>query len=193
MLMGQTDSIKQILDKNVAEEILGPGNFTHDHTLYNKNIISYSLLDLAFYDLTLYYERLIDNGKYGIKGHVGWNFRRNSYYNSFNKWYYGGISINYYPVCYKSFRYFAGLTLRAGAANYSEVYRSSYTFSARRERINENYLFMKAYIDNGILLSASNHFYCSFVMSIGIQHKHMYVLSPFEPAAMPWFFLGYRF
>ena len=132
-----------------------------------RNIVTLNLFDLVFTDLTFNYERLVGKkSKIGLKLGLTYGFNTRSkmeydFENLFNS----NSGFNYYPVRHKKWKYFTGLTIKTGIAEYSD-YTSLWKVYPEYYYISDTYYYTKFFIDNGFQLSTPNGFY--FAASLGL-------------------------
>ena len=106
------DEVLKIDFKNETQPPPAPEKEEHTQTLtkdYRPNIISYHFFDVVFGDITFSYERIIAQGKFGIKFPVSVGFYAQNIENSpmdFTSVYYSGVTINFYPTGQGKVRYF---------------------------------------------------------------------------------------
>ena len=142
--------------------------FRYD-SLYTKNIISYHLADLFFYNLTGSYERILNSGKYGIKipfrlgsleldegSIIGFSL---------------GADLNYYPTGQGRLKYYVGPSLEIGSAN-EDVYSYSDSFNSGYIRYpeGEKKLFVAAYINNGGVFQIARNFSMAMGLGVGVYN-----------------------
>jgi hypothetical protein len=169
---------------------------------FKKNLISFNLFDVVYYDFTVSYERILASGTMGIKIPLGIGYAYNSdFYNNREQWvknkFYSGIGINFYPTGQGKWRYFVGPNIRVGYGkliDYYSGYYDEYGNWVEGEVINEG-IYTKFFMDNGVIFSPVKNFSVEAVVGVGIRFfpdsgdNH----NPVQPSGYFSFNMSYRF
>jgi hypothetical protein len=142
------------------------------HKDFAKNIISYHLFDLVFGDFAFSYERIFANGQVSIKIPIAFGY---DYYNDtydFNNIFYSGIGVNFYPTGQGKWRYFMGPHVRIGLGQeWDWVYyydeNGNYLYD---EDVEDQGIYTKFFVDNGVAFTPVKNFSISAIASIGIRY-----------------------
>ncbi len=142
------------------------------HTDFARNIISYHLFDLVFGDFAFSYERIFANGQVSVKIPVAFGY---DYYNDtydFNNVFYSGIGVNFYPTGQGKWRYFMGPHVRIGLGQeWDWVYyydeNGNYLYD---EEVEDQGIYTKFFVDNGIAFTPVKNFSISAIASIGVRY-----------------------
>ncbi len=140
--------------------------FRYD-SLFTKNIISYHLADLFFYNLTGSYERILKSGKFGIK--IPFRLGSLELDEGSLMGFSVGTDLNYYPTGQGRLKYYVGPSLEIGSANesvynYVGPYSNGYFVVPEAEKK----LFVAAYFNNGGVLQISKNFSLAMGLGVGI-------------------------
>lgn len=169
---------------------------------FKKNLISFHLFDVVYYDFTVSYERILASGTIGIQIPVGIGYAYNSdFYNNREEWvrnkFYSGIGINFYPTGQGKWRYFVGPNIRVGYGkmiDYSSGYYDEYGNWVYGKTDVEG-IYTKFYMDNGVIFTPVKNFSVEVVGGVGIRffpeagNNH----SPVAPSGYFSFNMSYRF
>lgn len=169
---------------------------------FKKNLISFHLFDVVYYDFTVSYERILASGTIGIQIPVGIGYAYNSdFYNNREEWvrnkFYSGIGINFYPTGQGKWRYFVGPNIRVGYGkmiDYSSGYYDEYGNWVYGKTDVEG-IYTKFYMDNGVIFTPVKNFSVEVVGGVGIRFfpdagdNH----SPVAPSGYFSFNMSYRF
>ncbi|PLX02547.1 MAG: hypothetical protein C0595_10345 [Marinilabiliales bacterium] len=144
-----------------------------DHKIINsdfkKNLIAYHLADLLINNFTISYERILNNGKVGIKipfslGYDGDYEELGDFQNKF----YSGVSINFYPTGQGSWRFFMGPEIRLGQGHVNDYiynYDTGYGYE-----VDEDAFYFKFHINNGVMFSPIPELSLAASVSLGIRY-----------------------
>lgn len=118
---------------------------------YGKNIISVNPLNVVFSTGTISYERIISQGKMGIKVPIeyGWAARYAA----------AGCHLNFYPFGQQRWSYYLGPALYGGLIDYTKI--SGWTTRTVQVTI------LGAYFNNGVSFMATKGFYMGANAGIG--------------------------
>jgi hypothetical protein len=177
---GEHELISPVTEEKAVEiekvETIKP--FTQD---YNRNIMAFHMFDVLFGDIAFSYERIMADGKIGLKfpiafGFYGLNPQETPF--EFNNLFYSGMGINFYPTGQGKVRYFVGPNFRVGVGRsdgytyYYDEYGNYYY-----DEYNEiTSFYMKYFVDNGVTFMPTRNLSISAVLSVGIR----YVADPGE-------------
>lgn len=135
---------------------------------FNKNLIAYHLADLIINNLTISYERILDNGKIGIQ--IPFSFGYSDNYQELGDFvnnFYTGINLNIYPTGQGTWRYFLGPGLRLGSGTYENY---DYLSSTYPNYYTEDLFYFKFHINNGIMFSPTPELSLVASLSLGIRY-----------------------
>lgn len=138
---------------------------------FARNIFAYHLFDLIFGDFALSYERLLSSGKVGLKIPVAFGF--DEYDNwDFNNVVYSGIGVNFYPTGQGKWKYFMGPQLRVGYGRATDwmSYFDEYGNYLYDEEVENEGMYTKFFVDNGVQFMPVKNFSVSAIGSIGIRY-----------------------
>jgi hypothetical protein len=169
---------------------------------FKKNLITFNLFDVVYYDFTLSYERILASGTMGIKIPVGIGYAYNAdYYTNRDQWvknkFYSGIGINFYPTGQGKWRYFVGPNIRVGYGKLVSSYGGYYDDHGNwieGEVTNEG-IYTKFFMDNGVIFTPVKNFSVEAVAGVGIRffpdagNNH----NPVMPSGYFSFNMSYRF
>jgi hypothetical protein len=192
---GDFEMIKSVDNSKMATKTELSENF-------KKNLITFNLLDVVYYDFTISYERILASGTLGVKIPVGIGYAYNSdYNNNREEWvrnkFYSGIGINFYPTGQGKWRYFVGPNIRVGYGkmiDYSSGYYDEYGNWVYGETDVEG-IYTKFYMDNGVIFTPVKNFSVEAVGGVGIRFfpdagdNH----NPVMPSGYFSFNMSYRF
>jgi hypothetical protein len=173
---GSNDNNVKILDKNDVKMIAYSNGkideYAYDKKLkregdFNKNLFAYHLADLLINNLTISYERILDNGKIGIQvpfsvGYQGDYQELGDFQNKF----YTGVNLNFYPTGQGMWRFFLGPGLRFGSGHVEDYYYdygNSYYY-------NKDVFYFKFHINNGVMFSPIPELSLVASLSLGIRY-----------------------
>ena len=130
-----------------------------------KNIVSFNYGDLGPGRVSLSYERLIKEGKLGIKVPLSFSIEQYPY----GPKYYGGLGLNYYPMGQKKLTYYTGITAHMGVfnRNYYEYYPMD-NYPYYYEMTRKDHIYGGAYITNGLVWNIIQNFSISGQFGLGI-------------------------
>lgn len=143
-----------------------------------KNLINFNLFDFIISNLTISYERILNEGKFGIQipFSIGYKDETSSIYipipgdieytNKLVSKFCTGINFNLYPTGQGKFKYFLGPSFLYGNGLYHD--RENNYSSTYEEPYNTNYF--KLLLNNGIIFTPVDNLSFSIIGSIGIQH-----------------------
>ena len=133
----------------------------------NNNIVSFNYGDLAPGRVSLSYERLIKEGKMGIKVPLSVSIEQ---FPNGPK-YYGGLGLNYYPMGQKKLTYYTGITTHLGvfSQNYWETHYIGFDpYNYYMDRVENEHVYGGAYITNGLVWNIIQNFSISGQFGLGI-------------------------
>ncbi|NTV84335.1 MAG: hypothetical protein HGA23_08565 [Bacteroidales bacterium] len=171
-------------------------------TNFAKNVFGYHLFDVIYGDFTFSYERILSSGTVGIKIPVGFGYAYNSdYFNNNNEWvknlFYSGISVYLYPTGQGKWRYFLGPNVRVGYGKQSDwmTYYDDYGNYLYDEEVDNEGIYTKFYMDNGVMFTPVRNFSISAVVGVGV--RYFPEAGSYSNAVMPTAYfsmnIGYRF
>lgn len=143
-----------------------------------KNLINFHLFDFVLSNLTISYEILLAEGKYGIQIPISIGYKDETtslplplpfdsdYTNKLVSKFSTGINFNIYPTGQGKFKYLLGPGLLVGDGIYHDT-DNSYS-STYEDPYNTG--FFKLYLNNGIIFTPVNNLSISAIGSIGIQY-----------------------
>jgi hypothetical protein len=139
-----------------------------DSIRYGNNLLSFHLIDLAFEDFTLSYERILKSGKLGIQIpiSIGVGHPEQSYYNFYNT-YAGAFVLNYYPAKQRKFNYFNGLMLQGGYGTGVEYVDSNYQTVDYKKT---DMWYGKFLVNNGIYWNIAPTIRLSAYLGLGLAY-----------------------
>lgn len=145
--------------------------FTKD---YEKNILAFHLFDVIFGDFAFSYERIVADGRLGIKVPVAFGFYAFDTYNTpfnFNNIFYTGMGINFYPTGQGKWRYFVGPNFRVGVGRSGEYmyYYDDLGNYYYDEYYETDSFYMKYYVDNGVTFMPIRNLSLSAIFSLGVR------------------------
>lgn len=157
---------------------------------FNRNIIAFHFFDLMLEDVSISYEHIFKNGKYGIKIPLSVGlipedaiYGPGNYHNIF----YSGIGFNIYIPGQRPVSYFMGPELHLGKGNENISYWGN-------EKEN-SFFYGRFLINNGVAFTPVSNFRLMAVMGLGLRNynlSHSYN-DGVEPAFYFTISLGYRF
>jgi hypothetical protein len=168
---GDFEMMKNSVDNKKADRTDLAENF-------KKNLISFHLLDVVYYDFTFSYERILASGTIGIQIPVGIGYAYSSDYNNNssdrvkNK-FYSGVGINFYPTGQGKWRYFVGPNIRVGYGklvdySYGGYYDDQGNWVVEGDRITEG-IYTKFFMDNGVIFTPVKNFSVAAVAGVGVR------------------------
>jgi hypothetical protein len=157
-----------LIKKENIEELTKPDPTKN----FAKNIISYHLFDLVFGDFAFSYERILNNGQIGFKIPVAFGYDYYSDAYNFNNVFYSGLGVNFYPTGQGKWRYFMGPQVRVGIGQANDwVYyyddNGNYLYD---EEVNNEGIYTKFFVDNGVMFVPVRNFSICAIASIGIRY-----------------------
>lgn len=163
------DEIKMIAFSNGKVNNFNKKEKTSANSEFNKNLFAYHLADLLINNLTISYERILDNGKIGLQipfsvGYSGDYQELGDFKNKF----YSGINLNFYPTGQGNWRFFLGPGIRLGKGTLEDYYYSSYNSSDYYEE--EDLFYFKFHINNGVMFSPIPELSLVAELSLGIRY-----------------------
>lgn len=169
---------------------------------FKKNLISFHLFDVVYYDFTFSYERILASGTIGIQIPVGIGYAYSSDFNNNssdrvkNK-FYSGIGINFYPTGQGKWRYFVGPNIRVGYGklidySYGGYYDDQGNWVAEGDRITEG-IYTKFFMDNGVIFTPVKNFSVAAVAGVGVRFFPEVNSNAVMPTAYFSFNMSYRF
>ena len=160
------------------------------------NRLSMDVFDLtANADISLDYERVMNaKGKLALLISASYSINKNRRIEyDFQKLYDVGAGLMYYPVGHWKWKYFTGVRLIVGKSAYSNYFSVRNSNDYTYLYVNENYLYGKAYIDNGLLLSQQGAYYFSAVVSFGTSYLFHVMIAGIERSVTLSLNVGLRF
>ena len=139
---------------------------------FAKNLISYHLFDLVFGDFAFSYERILSNGQVGIKIPVSFGYDYYSDVFEFRNVFYSGITVNFYPTGQGKWRYFVGPQVRVGVGQENDYvyYYDENGYYLYDEQVENQGIYTKFFVDNGVMFTPVRNFSISAIGSIGIRY-----------------------
>ena len=162
-----------------------------------KNRISLGVLDMAFGDIGLKYERLIGNGKAGVFVPLTLNYYQAGMYDYDNK-FYSGLGLNYYPTGQGEWRYYTGVEMNVGVATFYHSYNHFDPSTGYYQWGQTTYegVYSRFLINNGIMYSPTPEFSVDFHLGLGFRNAFVNELTKDEkinPNAALGLNLSYKF
>lgn len=140
---------------------------------FKQNLFAYHLADLLINNLTISYERILDNGKIGIQIPLSVGYSDNyQELGDFTNKFYTGINLNIYPTGQGTVRFFLGPGLRVGSGIY-ENYDNYYDYSSSSDYypyFQEDVFYFKFHINNGVMYSPIPELSLVAALSLGIRY-----------------------
>jgi len=201
ILVLQKSKVVSILYQNGSKVKMYQPSITVTQSTMGENLITFHFLDFAISNFTVSYERIIEDGKYGIQIPFSFGYSNkpttipvplpwdSEYTNSLVNQFYTGITFNIYPSGQGKVKYFLGPALRFGSGKYYENW-SSYN-SSPNSSINTGYV--KFLVNNGIVFTFANSLSITAIGSIGIQHMYKVDNSPTQTTGALSVNMSYRF
>lgn len=161
---GNTFIIKQNFVKKEKKNI-------QDSIKYFNNIISYYFTDIVIYEsFTIAYERILKNKYLSLKFplSLGYGYYSDKEHEAKNI-FYVGMLLNYFPTRQGLFKYYLGPEIRGGMVEKEFTYYNyinNYTLYNQKLQ----FLYMKILFNNGVVLSATNHFNISLNIAFGVKY-----------------------
>ena len=158
--------------KNIEFENGDVESFVNSNSLpfeVKKSIISFNYGDFSANRFSFSYERLLNNGKLGIKVPFGVTYQNPDYYNNNRMLYYSGVDLNFYPLGQKKLTYSVGIGSRVGVINdyyyYSDFYNGAYyPYSHNQKRLAAGF-----YMNNGLTLHIIENMSISGMFGLGLR------------------------
>ena len=169
-------------------------------TNFARNLLSYHLFDVVYGDFTFAYERILSSGTVGINIPFGFGYAYNTdYFTNSANWvknlFYSGIGIIFYPTGQGKWRYFLGPNVRVGYGKQSfwTGIWDEYGNYIGEEEIDNEGIYTKFFVDNGIMFTPVRNLGVSAVVGVGIRLFPDSKNSDFLPTAHFSLNLDYRF
>lgn len=139
---------------------------------FARNVFSYHLFDLIFGDFVFSYERILSNGQVGFKIPVAFGYDYYSNYYNFNNVFYSGIGVNFYPTGQGKWRYFMGPQVLVGLGQENDwvAYFDDNGNYLYDEQVENEGLYTKFFVDNGVMFVPVKNFSISAIASIGVRY-----------------------
>jgi hypothetical protein len=138
------------------------------------NLFSYNLFDLVWNRFTVSYERILKNGKTGIKVPVSFGYNYNDEYTNFDfRTIFGsGIGVNFYPTGQGKWKYFMGPELNMGYGKEQQYYYyyDEWGNYVGEELQNLESFYGKFLINNGVIFTPVANFSVSAFVSLGVRY-----------------------
>ena len=136
---------------------------------FGKNFLAFNFLDIAFENLYFSYERIILNGKLGIRVPFLIGFS-NSDDSPTNKILGTGLDIIIYPHGQGRIRYFFGPSFEYGKRRWGSYYDYYDSYGYYEYYIVEDRLdYYSVVLNNGVLFQPSRHWNMSLIFGLGLQ------------------------
>ncbi|NOY49164.1 MAG: hypothetical protein GXO88_01140 [Chlorobi bacterium] len=163
------NDIKMIAYSNGEIDEYGFDNKAGQKGDFNKNLFAYHLADLLINNLTISYERILDNGKIGVQIPISIGYRGNyQELGDFQNKFYTGINLNFYPTGQGMWRFFLGPGLRVGSGHIEDYY---YDYgNGNNYYYNKDVFYFKFHINNGIMFSPIPELSLVASLSLGIRY-----------------------
>lgn len=146
---------------------------------FNKNIVSFNTLGIPMGRFTMSYQMLSKDGKVGVEFPVSVGLFNDTYTDPFPEifdielysMFYSGVTVNWYPLGQRKVNYILGPSLRIGVGidNNYYCYDCGYDYNS-----NKQMFYTKLLINNGLVLTPSEHFSMSFIFSLGVMLRDNY-------------------
>jgi hypothetical protein len=163
----KNEDVKMIVFSSGKISNYSSGKSTNEKGEFKKNLFAYHLADLIINNLTISYERILNNGKIGLQipFSIGYSDEYQELGDFRNK-YYSGINLNFYPTGQGKWRFFTGPGIRIGSGTVEEYYY--YASSNQYESFDVTYL--KFHINNGVMYSPISELSIVASMALGIRY-----------------------
>lgn len=167
----------------------------------NKNLVSLNLLDAAYSNLTLSYERIFGKGYIGVRvpvtlglrtlsneNHFGYTFNEGALWGT-------GVSVNFYPTGQGRVKYYLGPSFLMGAFRHYRPYLllqrgMSYSYIPSGYETAMHYAVV---INNGLILQPTKNLNLAFALGLGMKEDDSIYPDRIEPKVTGTFNIGYRF
>ncbi|MCF8369399.1 MAG: hypothetical protein K9G76_10185 [Bacteroidales bacterium] len=196
LISGYLPVLAQATSDNLPKDSVKVLNRTESIETVKRNILSMDIFEFAiFNEIEIDYIRFIsEDAKIGILTRLAFDLPSNRKIEyDFRNRYCLGLGMNYYPVGHHKWCYFAGIEAVLGSAEYSNYITVYRNYDPTYYYVNDNYLFLKTLINNGLLLSHNNWFYASAVASFGIKYSYHSDIDGIKPSFIFSINMGARF
>lgn len=171
--INKNELVKHIAESGDITEF--SGKYLNDYNAnFNSNIVSINVLNLPMGRFTMLYQFINKSGKVGYEIPVSIGITPNANTDprpeifdiEFYSLFYTGLTVNLYPMGHQKVNYFLGPSFRIGFGQ--EEYWDHYSYT----EYNYQGYYSKFLINNGLMLTPSEHFSMSFIISLGIMHRN---------------------
>jgi len=159
--------------KNIEFENGDVESFVNSNSLpfeVKKSIISFNYGDFLANRFSFSYERLLNDGKLGIKIPFGVTYENPESYSNNRMLYYSGLDLNFYPLGQRRLTYSVGFGSRIGVVNdyyypyYDPYYDYYYYYPAIKKRLAAGF-----YMNNGLTLHIVENMSISGMFGLGLR------------------------
>lgn len=159
--------------KTIAFENGDVESFVNSNSLpfeVKKSIISFNYGDFLANRFSFSYERLLNDGKLGIKIPFGVTYENPESYNNNRMLYYSGLDLKFYPLGQRRLTYSVGIGSRIGVVNdyyypyYDPYYDYYYYYPTIKKRLAAGF-----YMNNGLTLHIVENMSISGMFGLGLR------------------------
>jgi hypothetical protein len=158
--------------KTIAFENGDVESFVNSNSLpfeVKKSIISFNYGDFLADRFSFSYERLLNDGKLGIKIPFGVTYQNPGNYSNNRMLYYSGLDLNFYPLGQRRLTYSVGFGSRIGVVNdyyypYYDPYFDYYYYPTIKKRLAAGF-----YMNNGLTLHIVENMSISGMFGLGLR------------------------
>jgi len=158
--------------KTIAFENGDVESFVNSNSLpfeVKKSIISFNYGDFLANRFSFSYERLLNDGKLGIKIPFGVSYDNPESYNNNRMLYYSGLDLKFYPLGQRRLTYSVGFGSRVGVVNdyyypYYDPYYDYYYYPEIKKRLAAGF-----YMNNGLTLHIVENMSISGMFGLGLR------------------------
>lgn len=165
------DEIKMIAFSNGKVDDFNNDEKSSANSEFNKNLFAYHLADLLINNLTISYERILNNGKIGLQ--IPFSVGYSGDYQElgdFNNNFYSGVNLNFYPTGQGKWRFFLGPGFRLGTGTLENNYYYEYNSYGDYYYEEEDLFYFKFHINNGVMFSPIPELSIVAELSLGIRY-----------------------
>jgi hypothetical protein len=163
---------------------------------FKKNRISLGVMDMAFGEVGVKYERLLGNGQLGLCLPLNVSYYDAGMYD-YDSDFFTGLGLNFYPTGQGVWRYFCGLEFNIGYGTFYysesgyEPFWGYYWYDRQKDGT-----YTRFHINNGIMYSPTKEFCVDFSLGLGFRNAFIKELpkdDKINPNASLGINLSYRF
>lgn len=160
---------------------------------FKRNIIAFQIFDLIYNNFTIYYEHILNEGKFGIivplsKGILS----TPSEQQEFTSIFYSGIGLNIYFFDQQKFSYFMGPEAHFGVGMERFLSRGP---NGNKIYIDKEFPYFRILVNNGLAYTFKSNLRLTAVFVFGVQNYNLY--NSTNDGIIPIFYftgsIGYRF